>query len=439
LWFKAGIKEAAMLFHRPKAAAPARKLSADFWKFWTGQTISNLGSSFTMFALPLLVYKLTGSALNLGVASATTFLPYLLFGLAIGAWVDRLNRKRLMIVVDVSRAIVIASIPLMAALGLLTVWWIYGVAFVQATLTIFFDSSEFAAIPSLVNQDDLVTANGRIQASYSGASILGPFLAGLLLAVVALPQLMIFDAASFIVSALSLALVRTSFNAGGEPRERKSIRRDVVEGLRYVLGHPVLRNISAMMALVNFVGTTTYAQLVLFAKHQLLATNAEVGWLYSAGSAGVVVLALAAGPLRKRWSFSTVALGALMTEGLLTIVFAFMRLYWLALPIWGIMSGLGILFNINTASLRQAIVPNYMLGRVMSIASVLAWSAIPVGATLGGAVIQWTQNVVLVYAAIGALTFLFPFAFSFTALGHAERYLPQKETAEAVEEAGASA
>src|SRR5215210_5887433 len=97
----------------------------DFWKFWAGQTISNLGSSFTDFALPLLIFKLTGSALNLAIASATTFLPYLLFGLVIGAWVDRVDRKRLMIVTDLLRALLLASIPLLAALDLLSVWWIY--------------------------------------------------------------------------------------------------------------------------------------------------------------------------------------------------------------------------------------------------------------------------------------------------------------------------
>lgn len=100
--------------------APTR-LSADFWKFWAGQTISNLGSSFTAFALPLLVYNLTGSAMNLAISSAATFLPYLLFGLVIGAWVDRLNRKRLMIVADLLNAAAIASIPLLAMLGMLSV------------------------------------------------------------------------------------------------------------------------------------------------------------------------------------------------------------------------------------------------------------------------------------------------------------------------------
>ena len=407
---------------------PTSRLSSNFWKYWTGQTISNLGSSITLFALPLLVYKLTGSALNLGISAAVNFLPYLLFGLILGAFTDRVDRKRMMIFTDIARALVIATIPLQATLGHLSVWWIYGVGFVHSTLTICFNAGEFAAIPSLVNQDDLVTANGRIQASYSGASVAGPLLAGLLVTIMPVSTLMLFDALSFIISAFSLTLIRGSFNTSTAKKETPTnIFHDVVEGLRYVLSHPVLRNISAMMAMVNFVGSTTYAQLVLFAKVRLQANDAQVSLLFAVGSVGIVVLSLAAGLLRKCWSFSRVALSALMLEGLLTVIFSFMHWYWAALPLWALISGLGILFNINTGSLRQAIVPNHMLGRVISIAGVLAWSAIPLGSLLGGLVIGWTQNVALVYGVIGILVALIPFTFSFTALGHAERYLPKKE------------
>jgi MFS family permease len=409
----------------------SRGLSRGFWKFWSGQVISVLGTSFTQFAIPLLIFKLTHSALNLALSMAATFLPYLLFGLVIGAWVDRLDRKRLMIVVNVCMMLVVGSIPLMAALGHLSVMWIYGVTFVEQTLFIFFSAAEFAAIPSLVKADDLVTANGRIQASYFAATILGPLLAGALAAFVSLPSLLLIDAGSYIIAAVTLAAIRTSFNAEtGEPREQSTIRADVMEGLRYVLGNPVLRNISIMMALVNFVGVTTGAQLVLFAKDRLHVDNTEIGFLFSAGGAGVVVCSLLAGRLRKRWSFSYVALGALMVSGLLTTVFAFTAWLPLALLLWALIQGTGILFNINTGSLRQAIVPNHLLGRVMSIAGVLAWSAIPVGALLGGLLIEQTHNVRLVYAGIGVLTFLIPLGFSFTSLGHADRYLPQAETVE---------
>ncbi|MFN8494920.1 MAG: MFS transporter [Caldilineaceae bacterium] len=409
--------------------APQR-LNLDFWKFWTGQTISNLGSSFTAFALPLLIYKLTGSALNLAFASAAAFLPYLLFGLVIGAWVDRLNRKRLMIAVDLINALIIASIPLLAMADRLSIWWIYAVGFIASTIGIAFQSAEFAAIPSLVSQDDLVTANGRIQASYSAAAIIGPLLAGVLVAVMPLYDILFFDACSFVVSALSLALIRRGFNTETTEERTTSIRQDVVEGLRYVISHPVLRNISLMMALVNFFGSTANAQLVLFAQQRLHATDAEVGYLYSAGSVGIVLLSLAAGLLRKRWSFSTVALGALMISGIVQIVFALTTGYWLALVLWSLYSGLGILFNINTGSLRQAIVPNHMLGRVMSIAGVLAWSAIPIGTFLGGLAIEKTGDVALVYLVIGIIVFLIPLCFWFTPLGHADRYLPKPEMKE---------
>src|SRR5579884_122458 len=334
---------------------PARRLSSDFWKYWTGQTISNLGSSVTLFALPLLVFKITGSALNLGITTAAEFLPYLLFGLILGAWTDRVDRKRMMIAVDVGRALIIASIPAMAIAGLLTVWWIYIVGFVQSTLTICFEAGQFAAIPGLVNQDDLVTANGRIQASYSAAQVIGPLLAGLLVTVMPLAMLMAVDAFSFLVSSFSLALIRASFNTGAK-RASASIGRDVIAGLRYVLGHPVLRNISLMMAMVNFIYTTIASQLVLFAKERLQASDVQVSILYAAGSIGIVILSLTAGPLRKRWSFSKVALGALMSSGLLTIILSFMHLYWPVTILWAIISGLGMLFNINTGSLRQSIV-----------------------------------------------------------------------------------
>src|SRR6266702_6439136 len=91
-------------------SVPARKLNSDFWKYWTGQTISNLGSSVTLFALPLLVYKLTGSAINLGISGAADFLPYLLFGLILGAWTDRVDRKRMMMFTDIARAMIVATI-----------------------------------------------------------------------------------------------------------------------------------------------------------------------------------------------------------------------------------------------------------------------------------------------------------------------------------------
>ena len=193
-------------------------------------------------------------------------------------------------------------------------------------------------------------------------------------------------------------------------------------------GHPVLRNISLMMALVNFVGSTVYAQLVLFAKDRLLASDSQVGaavfgraaWAWCCCRWRRGRCASAGRSARSRS-------GALVLEGLLTSCAGADALVLGRAADLDACAGLGMLFNINTGSLRQAIVPNHLLGRVISIAGVLAWSAIPLGTLLGGLAIAWTGNVALVYAVIGVLTVIIPLLFALTPLGHAERYMPGAE------------
>src|SRR5215204_4688819 len=196
------------------SASSEKRFGMDFWKFLIGQTISNVGSSFTIFLLPLLVFKLTGSALNLAFITAAEYVPYLLFGLIIGAWVDRVDRKRLMIFTDITQSLIICSVPLLAALGLLSVWWLYVVGFVSSTLWICFNTAEFGAVPSLVHKDNLVRANGYLQASYSAAAVVGPLLAGLLVRLVPGPSVLPLVAASCCRWAVLRKLCRALFNAG---------------------------------------------------------------------------------------------------------------------------------------------------------------------------------------------------------------------------------
>ena len=254
-----------------------------------------------------------------------TFVPYLLFGLILGAVVDQVDRKRMMVAVDLARAAVISVLPILAVTDNLEVWHIYVVAFVLSTLGILFDCGEFAAVPSLVPADDLVTANGWIMATNSAGQVLGPVLAGVLLAVVPVANLLFVDAASFLVSALALMAIRGSLQhrrsthrGAARRRCRGSGRRSATsaKACATCCSHPVLRTISLMMALINFVGATQGAQLVLFAKEELDATDTQVGLLYAAGSAGVVIIGLVAGPIRRRLSFAVTALGALVVSGL---------------------------------------------------------------------------------------------------------------------------
>ncbi len=410
------------------AHTPLWHLKGDFWTFWSGQTISTLGSSVTSFALPLLVFQLTNSPLNLALTMVFTVLPYLLCGLAIGAWVDRTNRKRVMVFTDCARALVIASLPLLTVLGLLSVWWIYVVSFVNATLTIAFTAANFAALPSLVEPDDLIAANGSIQASFSIASIIGPLVAGLLLVRVPLPLLLLIDAASFLVSAVSLLLIKRSFNASAsEQKGEAGIGNAILEGLHYVWRSPIVFWLALLLLLFNFILPTAEVQIVVYAKQWLRASDTQLGLLYASDGVGVVVFSLLTNHLRKRWSFGIVTLGSMMALGLLTALMACTHWYPFVLVIWALRGGTDILFLISTYSITQRIVPNVLLGRVITFLRVLTWPTGALGALLGGLTIAQSGNVGLVYGCVGLLVFLVAFAFWLTPLAHAERYMPEPE------------
>src|SRR5487761_60088 len=294
------------------------RMPRDFWKFLTGQTISTLGSALSAFALPLLVFQLTHSPLSLAITTFSFALPHLLFGLFIGAWVDRVDRKRLMIGVDILLALTVAAIPVLAFLHQLNVFWVYGVQFIVSSLVLVFEQAEFTAIPSLVGGNDLVTANGRINATYQSSEVAGPAIAGAIANVISVPALLVIDSISYLVSATALATIKVSFNRSDRAQKQTTrIIADIGEGIRYVLSRPVLRNISLMMMLFNLTNVTIYAQGVYYAKERLHANNFELGLFFASGSVGAIP-----------W-------------------------FWAALPLLFLREGLLSLLNINTFSLRQ--------------------------------------------------------------------------------------
>jgi hypothetical protein len=185
--------------------------------------------------------------------------------------------------------------------------------------------------------------------------------------------------------------------------------------------------------------STQLSQLVLFAKQALGATDSQVALLFAAGAAGIVVVSMTAAPIRRRLSFAVTALGALVVSGLTATAMALIGSYPAALVLWAASSGFGLLLNINTASLRQAIVPSHMYGRVISIATVLAWSAVPLGALAGAAAIRLSGSVADVYAATGALTALIALSFAFSPVRYGDRYLAEAASAKAASVAVAEA
>lgn len=401
---------------------PTRRFNMDFQLVWLGQTISHIGSAFTTFVLPLIIFQITGSAINLALATGVTYLPYIFFGLIMGAWVDRTNRKRLMIATDLIRAFLIGLLAILAFTGSLSVWFIYVVMFISSTLNIAYTSSLLASIPNIVERDKLVAGNGRIQASYSAATAFGPLLAALLIGFIPAQRLLFVDAVSFAFSGILLLFVKTSFDSA-EKRPLVSIRKDISEGLSYVFGHPVLRNTSLMLVFVIFLLSTTQAQLILFAKDHFQVNDSEAGLLYTASGIGFLVFSLAASTVRKHFSLTSMILGTAMCKGLSVALMGLVPWYWCAVLLWGVGEGMSMLFNINMMSLRQSIVPGHLLGRVMSIAQVLAWSIIPISTFIGALVIEWTNDVGLVYTGIGVLMVCITIIFRFTPLGRADLYV----------------
>jgi Na+/melibiose symporter-like transporter len=259
----------------------------------------------------------------------------------------------------------------------------------------------------------------------------GPLLAGVLLTATSLQMVLWVDAATFVVSAISLALIRTSFNAAGEARtERRSLRRDILEGLRYVLAQPLIRTMALFSLLANLSVAVFYPQIVFYAKEVLFASDAQVSQFFTAAGVGAVVFMLAADLLRKRLSYGVILLGSTVLEGVCVLAMIAVRLLWVDLVCFGIMFGLVGLYDVAFDTILQAITPNQLLGRVVTFTSVVAIFSVPLSTVVGGLVIDQVKNVLLVFGILGAFLFVLALLFVRSPLTRVERYLPTTQPAE---------
>jgi MFS family permease len=396
--------------------------------YLVGQFVSGLGTAVSLVLVPLLVFELTRSALSLGVSMAVQFLPYTLFGLALGGYVDRLSRRWLLITADVLRAVVTFSIPALTSSGHLTVWSVYAASFLSSTLTILFNTAEFAVVPSLVGRDQLTAANGRLSAVSSTAAVAGPFLAGFLVALVSLTTGLVVDALSYLFSGLCLLLIYRKL-PGREFRQGQSttLRHDLTQGLRFVFGHPVLRTVTILLALTNFfVGSTVDRQIVFLAKEHFQASNSEVAWLLAAGGVGVLVASLSATVVRRYLTSAQAILGPMFGGSLCIVLTGLLQWFPATVMVWAVGSAMGTTFIITMRTLRQQLAPPHMLGRVVSVAHTFAWSAIPIGAILGGWLISQVE-ITIVFVILGLVQLTIASGFLLTPLRYADRFLPTRD------------
>ena len=364
----------------------------DFLKLWSAETISQLGTQISLLAVPLVaILVLESSPFEVALLGTIEFLPFILISLPAGVWVDRLPRRPILILGDVGRALALASIPVAYALGILTIYQLYVVGFVVGVCTVFFDVAYMSYLPALVDRDRLVEGNSKLEISRSGAQIAGPGLAGAAIGVVGAPVAIILDAISFLGSAAFILGIRkrepTPRPATGGARRGPSMREEVIAGLRYVLGHRYLRSIALCTGTSNFFGNVLQSILLVYLVRQIGLTPQVIGLVFALGNIGFLTGAVLADRISARLGVGPTIIGAALVfgpSGLLVAV-APRELAVPFLVAFGLLTGLGgVVYNVTQVSLRQAITPERMQGRMNATMRFVVWGTIPIGSVLGG-------------------------------------------------------
>jgi MFS family permease len=363
----------------------------DFLRLWSAETISQFGTQVSVLAIPLIAaVVLNVTPFEFGLLATIEFLPFILISLPAGVWVDRLRRRPILIIGDVGRGLSLLSIPIAYTLGALTIWQLYLVGFINGCLTVFFDVAYQAYLPSLVERDDILEGNSKLEISRSTAQIVGPGLAGFLIGAVTAPIAVILDSLSYFGSAAFVFRIRKeetpapSHSADGK---RPSMRQEVSAGLRYVLTNPYLRNIAACTGSSNLFGNIGFAILILYLVRELGFTPLLIGLAFSAGSVGALVGALTANPIGRRLGVGPTIVLTAFTSGpgalLVAIAPPNLALPFVAAAVFLGSFG-GVAYNINQISFRQAITPERMQGRMNATMRFIVWGTIPPGNLIGG-------------------------------------------------------
>lgn len=352
-----------------------------------GQAISLIGTNASGITLPLLILALTHSPLQAGIAGALERVPFLLFGLATGALVDRWDRKRVMILSDAGRTVAFAAIPLAFWTGHLSMALIYAVVLAEGVGFAFFNVAEAAALPQVVAHEQLAAATAQNQASYGVSSLIGPPLGGLLFQLSrALPFLA--DAISYGISAISLLFIRTRFQ---EERERQpgSLGAEIKEGLGWLWRHPLLRTMAFLTGGINLAFAGAPLTVIVLAKQSMHASAAGIGLVFGLASIGGIAGAILGTQVQKRLSFGRAIIGVNWLVALIWPLFALAP----NLVALGIVADFLFLvspsYDIVQYSYRIALIPDSLQGRVNSVFRIISAAGLPLGQGVTGALLGW--------------------------------------------------
>jgi MFS family permease len=386
----------------------------DFIKLWTGQSISELGSQVSQLAIPwLAAVDLHASPLAFSLLGVLGFLPFILFALPAGVWVDRLRRRQILIVGDSARAVLLLLIPVLWFAGVLEIWHLLILEFLIGIFTVFFDVAYQSYLPALIEREDLVDGNSKLQVTVGIAQVGGPSLAGGLIGAITAPYAILVDSMSFVISSVFMIRMRHRENLPrqdtNEPRPR--MWPQVKEGLAWVVGHRNLRAIAGCTGTSNFCSSLMFAIVILYMVRVLHLSAFEAGAVFAVGSAGSIVGALFANRLGLKLGLGTAIVFT-------AVIFSFGGLaYPLApksFPLPALMAGQllfgfsAIAYNILQVSYRQAITPEWLQGRMNAAMRWIVWGTIPLGTLAGGAIAQATSlhTALWVGALLGTPTFL---------------------------------
>jgi predicted MFS family arabinose efflux permease len=365
---------------------PPLRHNRDFMLLWGGQVVSTLGSMAANVIYPLLILALTDSPAAAGIAGALRFVPYLVLSLPVGALIDRWNRKRVMILADLGRAIAVGSIPAAMAFDALSLAQVYLACFVEGALFVFFNIAEVAALPRVVPRAQLPEATALNEAGMGVAGIVGPPFGTFLYQAFGRGVPFIADAVSYLVSLASLAAMKTRLQ-GEAPAARHDLRAEIAEGLRWLWSNPLVRFMALLTGGMNLVHAAMPLVMIVLAK-QLGAGNAEIGVIFSIAGIGGILGSIVGGRIQRRFTFGQVIVAVTWMQAFAFLLFAAAPSYILVGLLAAVCSLLGPIYNVVQFSYRVALIPDALQGRVNSTFRLLAFGFIPLGAALSGFLIE---------------------------------------------------
>ena len=370
--------------------------SRDYMLLWSGQVVSTLGSTATSIVFPLLVLALTNSPAAAGVASALRAAPYLIFSLPVGALIDRWDRKRVMINCDVGRAIAVLTVPVALWLDALTIWQLYLVAFIEGSLFVFFNIAEVAALPRVVPAGQLPQAAAQNEAAFGTMHIVGPSIGTFLYQTLGKGTPFIADAISYMMSVVSLLLIRTEFRLV-RAVSQGSLQAEIVEGLRWLGQKPLVRYMAFLTGGVNLVNAAVPLIVIVLAE-QMGAGDFEIGLIFSIGGIGGIVGSLVGGQIQKRFTFGQVIIAVIWVEALLFPLYALVPQFFLLGALYALIYTTAPIYNVVQFSYRLSLIPDALQGRVNSTFRLLAFGFMPLGAAISGVLLEQFGTVPTVLA-----------------------------------------